>query len=198
MGDISVSNCPKCGTRGHCCKCQAHEHEHAVAPSEPRIHPMLARRLAAAQAAQPEPEKPTQEPEKLARFVELTAKMEQLDAEIVAITREATFVDTLKQQLEKLPKLDLPSCDSAFQRDDNLETPRTPEQPLSPKSPDIPPPKQHMELAAPPTLPKKTRKLKKKGQPSAAFLRLTQGGKAPQRLAALPQQPSSKTRSAGR
>ena len=192
MGDISVSNCPKCGTRGHCCKCQAHEHEHAVAPSEPRIHPMLARRLAAAQAAQPEPEKPTQEPEKLARFVELTAKMEQLDAEIVAITREATFVDTLKQQLEKLPKLDLPS------REDNLETPRTPEQPLSPKSPDIPPPKQHMELPAPeplaslpaPTLPKKTRKLKKKGQPSAAFLRLTQGGKAPKT--------SSKTRSAGR
>lgn len=174
MGDLSISNCNKCGSKCHSCKCKPHSPSHAVADNV--LHPMLARRLPQPPAqdqapAEPESTATTNATEDLVRFVKITNEIKRYEAEMNALTRERDasieavgWVSKSLQQLESLPKLEPPQS-----REDNLEV----ESPA--------PPVQHMQMEEPPkplTLPKKVKTVKKKKvKPSEAFLRLTQTAK---------------------
>ena len=174
MGDLSISNCNKCGSKCHSCKCESHSHTCAIADA-PVQHPMLARRLL--QAPAPETDVETNAAEDLVRFVKITSEIRRYEAEMNAMTRERDasieavgWVSKNLQQLESLPKLEPPqSREPASQerdlqsREDNLdvESPR--------------PPVQHMHMPEPEPLPlpepkpKKVSKLKKKPSRAKRF-----------------------------
>ena len=165
MGDLSVGRCGMCnGCVGHC---QCHL---------PRCH---------TPEPKPEPEPKSEPAPSFSDLVqagknlyETKIRLEELDREMEAVQREKKVIDdviALQERLSSLPKLDL--------REDNLESIPAPVMSQTPP-PSPAPPQQHIELDEPPVLtrihtplPKKTKKLKKKG-PSEAFLRLTKGQKA--------------------
>lgn len=184
MGDLSISNCNKCGSKCHSCKCKPHSPSHAVADNV--MHPMLARRLPQPPAqdqapAEPESTATTNATEDLVRFVKITNEIKRYEAEMNALTRERDAsieaVGWVSKSLQQLApnssELNVPKLEPPQSREDNLEveSPAPPVQHMQMEEPEPEPPK-------PKPLPKKVKAVKKKKvKPSEAFLRLTQTAK---------------------
>lgn len=178
MGDISISNCPTCGFRAHCCKCQKHHCDKIPEDLEP---PKLVRSRARTRietypepVAEPNPtpeEHEFMEGERITRMLELQHRMDELNQEAEVHSHTAAALAKIQEHIANINPIFMPRDDNVLSPSDIVPMPDLP----SPRA-QTPPPVAEMTLSNPPKAPSKTKKLKKK-KTSEAFLRLTQSTK---------------------